>query len=80
MKVRFIGLGRMGAGMAANLLKADHEVSDASPKMMHVSSIDEYSVFSAMKCKSLLTLQRDRKKKILDNASLLMNLSALRSM
>src|SRR5246127_4796504 len=27
MKVGFIGLGRMGAGMAANLLKAGHEVT-----------------------------------------------------
>jgi 3-hydroxyisobutyrate dehydrogenase-like beta-hydroxyacid dehydrogenase len=27
MKIGFIGLGRMGAGMAANLLKACHEVS-----------------------------------------------------
>jgi 3-hydroxyisobutyrate dehydrogenase-like beta-hydroxyacid dehydrogenase len=27
MKVGFIGLGHMGAGMAANLLKAGHEVT-----------------------------------------------------
>ena len=27
MKVGIIGLGRMGAGMAANLLKAGHEVT-----------------------------------------------------
>ena len=27
MKVGFIGLGRMGAGMAANLLEAGHDVS-----------------------------------------------------
>jgi phosphoglycerate dehydrogenase-like enzyme len=27
MKIGFIGLGHMGAGMAANLLKAGHEVS-----------------------------------------------------
>src|SRR5271170_845828 len=27
MKVGFIGLGHMGAGMAANLLKAGHEVA-----------------------------------------------------
>ena len=27
MKVGFIGLGQMGAGMAANLLKAGHEVT-----------------------------------------------------
>ena len=27
MKVGFIGLGRMGEGMAANLLKAGHEVT-----------------------------------------------------
>src|SRR5260370_18718179 len=27
MKVGFIGIGRMGAGMAANLLKAGHEVT-----------------------------------------------------
>ena len=27
MKVGFIGLGRMGAGMAANLLKAGHQVT-----------------------------------------------------
>ena len=26
MKVGFIGLGQMGAGMAANLLKSGHEV------------------------------------------------------
>jgi 3-hydroxyisobutyrate dehydrogenase-like beta-hydroxyacid dehydrogenase len=27
MKIGFIGLGQMGAGMAASLLKAGHEVS-----------------------------------------------------
>lgn len=27
MKVGFIGLGRMGTGMAADLLKAGHEVT-----------------------------------------------------
>src|ERR1035437_1514537 len=27
MKVGFIGLGNMGSGMAANLLKAEHEVT-----------------------------------------------------
>ncbi len=27
MKVGFIGLGRMGAGMAANLVRAGHEVT-----------------------------------------------------
>ena len=27
MKIGFIGLGRMGSGMAANLVKAGHEVS-----------------------------------------------------
>jgi 3-hydroxyisobutyrate dehydrogenase-like beta-hydroxyacid dehydrogenase len=27
MKVGFIGLGNMGSGMAANLLKAGHEVT-----------------------------------------------------
>ena len=27
MKVGFIGLGHMGAGMAANLLKAGHDVT-----------------------------------------------------
>jgi len=27
MKIGFIGLGRMGAAMAANLIKAGHDVS-----------------------------------------------------
>jgi len=31
MNVGFIGLGRMGAGMAANLLKAGHQPPEGRP-------------------------------------------------
>jgi 3-hydroxyisobutyrate dehydrogenase-like beta-hydroxyacid dehydrogenase len=39
MKVGFIGLGHMGAGMAANLLKAGHDVTVYNRTRMNVEAL-----------------------------------------
>src|SRR4029450_2172117 len=41
MKIGFIGLGNMGAGMAANLLKAGHEVTSYNRSQDKVAALAE---------------------------------------
>ncbi len=41
MKIGFIGLGNMGAGMAANLLKSGHEVTAYNRSQDKVAALAE---------------------------------------
>src|SRR5258706_9551497 len=47
MKVGFIGLGRMGAGMAANLLRAGHEVAVYNRTSSKVQALVEHGARAA---------------------------------
>ncbi|MEY2943664.1 MAG: 3-hydroxyisobutyrate dehydrogenase [Pseudomonadota bacterium] len=51
MKIAFIGLGNMGGGMAANLVKAGHEVSafDLSPDALDRAKASGCAVFTAVR-------------------------------
>src|SRR5438105_14157787 len=65
MKIGFIGLGRMGSAMAANLVKARHQVTvfnrsaDKRRKLVELGAHEAARIADACRCEAVITMLAD---------------------